>query len=79
MSDKKDFDLYNPNLLPLLKRDFVICFVSIKDRENINIKLLIEEFQKINLNLVTTQPMKKFTLVAEGPISGLISLSSYLK
>lgn len=54
VSDKKDFGLYNPNLLPLLKRDFVICFISIKDRENLNIKALIEEFQQISINLVAT-------------------------
>ena len=54
LSDKKDFDLYNPSLLPLLKRDFIICFVSVKNREQLDIKKLISELQGMSFHFATT-------------------------
>lgn len=79
LSDKKNFDTLEPTLLPLLQRDCVLAMASIKDATTMNMKNIIEQFSAFAYHFATTSPSEKISVVGEGPISGLIALSSYIK
>lgn len=79
LSDRKDFDSLNTSLVPLINRDFIICFVSVKEQRNINIKSLLEELKSLSFEFAVEHNKEKIGIVGEGPMSGLLALSTFVK
>jgi hypothetical protein len=78
-SDVPDFDVYNPILEMLLKRDFAICTVKIKSTSSGNLKEIIQEFERLAVLIAMKGFSEKINLITEGPLSGLAGLSGHLK
>lgn len=69
----------DPTLIPLLQRGCNICFIKIKEGAELDLPHLLTEFKEFAYHFATTQPSEKICIVGEGPLAGLIALSSYVE
>ena len=79
ISDKTDFDVYNPIVADLINKEFIILFVRHKSVESPNIKKLIDEVFAIGSQVVASGLGKMTFLLAEGPLSGYLGLAAHLR
>ena len=77
-SDNPNFDLHNLMLDELLKRDFVILFVKAKNSNEMNFKLLADEFYGLSIKLSKSGFSEMPILFSEGPRAGFASLNTHM-